>query len=1849
MNGAASTQTMHASSSTKPTDEYWQDDFRPLSDAGKGIRSMLRRDEMSTHGDLYRRIISNTPSGSNAHNININGGDAETNPAHHYFYPTAPNTGSSMASSDNGKKHVVDSKESTIQHLGTIPLPPELEEKRKKVKMSTMMGLFPQGRLAWLTIDDTVHMWSYNSSLDGTSDGTAEAGDSGQVMQYQMPTKQSIISVGLAKPKPGQFCCLILCLSFEFFFLCECSDILHILPYLTAGVFKDTVAWCLVLTTKEEAALCVLNRTTTAFGAPMTVVPTKFTVPSDWVSFLCVGSTKSGRIFLGGQDGNLYELDYDMASRELPFFGYGNRRHNAVEQQLNRFYDGTDDIADGPTASTTCPDVIVDKSLPAFQSSTERLLATGKRVLDAALPSSIHHVMGDYHSFSRPRKCRKLNHSNDSVFRHVLPNFITQVGSYVFGDSSSSAGGAITQIAVDDERQLVYTLSSPKGWICVFDMKPSSTMYSTASSGQESKTPTIPLAAVLDMPSAAQSYLESVSRGRLSPASSHTFREGGLCFLGNAAAAQAGVGGMEGARRILRQVESGKATLRRSRKKAEKGVNILTPVSLQIVPCRESTRITLVAITSGGLRYYLSTLDPRSIGGGPPKSRSKQNPWKPTSRRMTLYHIRATPPLLQDGATADRNGRAPSVLENVLVDASCYRLGTFVIALEATSRSATSNNDMMVAATMDSTKRITIERQKDGKSTNSYVSPGGICEQLSMNLSSASGISGGRIWSIEPASLDQSRIMSLALHSKTPSDSELNYVVPPFIPLPKPKRPSPMASKSGSGSIVSTAKFGSVGVGVMMNVLLGRPTSYGISLQEPIIQPLGVKSTYRISTHSGSDGFSMSAADILQNQKSGSGARSARLNTWLLHPEAVSLAPAALNHLQPLESTFLAMNVGGIHSYKSISTLGRLRNAILKAGTNTGTDPVVGQYFQDYGLAECCAMCFMLIVSPTSSLDLKKWSLQAALRHTDQPSLLALDDSEAADLQQAGKSDPWIPAGFVLKPSRLVDGLFMAASRLLRPIWFKPAVVVTEGKLVKRGLKSSTTEAKVELLLDDDATSKIAQGLLDLSDAIALFRISVDSVPAKGAKHAMFLNAADAVELARHIEERNIHSLYRLLCRTTQLLSLLHHLRLADSMDGIPEVEWGLLHGLQFAQLVETSLGQERVESVLNKLVTSPKKAFKLPSADANRLADILSQNCYYFFSSGNRNAFLGFQAAQEALAMNEGHSRRAVKTVEAAGHLLKASKYWFSPMLVTGQLLQTRDSEGFVEVAERAIRHNSPLAKACSCLVELGDISSVVHICLATAGNFSLNQKPLAVRTDLSRPEGVRPWEVGLYHQRTSIQSEGTNISPGRPTPMGTNVTPKEAVNACYSLVFYYLSKFLESPTSSESYRSGEEMVSVCAFQSDKSFLREFFEMMLKENQKDVLLRLSSDDLESWLVGKQKEHPDLLLNYFQIQKKCFQAGELARSLACEEQAQMTISDRIEYLEISVSSFSEALVVGETPSNHASIEQFKKETESILNIAKLQFRTLQAIESTMYEVSDELLKRLEFSLLGASDLLNSFAWPFGMYEICLLVFMECNFDDAVQTEVFWKSLMCTSFLPCVTRNLVVFQKLENFVSSSDIEQPNIALLDATEPNGDPEFEMGDWRQKLEDSVVRLGQEIVGRGAGFVFPVEFIASCLEGECLRVLFVSIMLECSPALNFKKILFPSPLPELRTLFVLASPSYDVSMRPDWTFHILLSAGVPFKTSFDGVYRVLKTDGLVAVGRTRTLENMEIAVSMLESFVEGVQAHRSGYARVGYMDLKVAIDEVRVDLQAIPENVDLLEGRLYYVEQTYISIAQS
>jgi hypothetical protein len=127
---------------------------------------------------------------------------------------------------------------------------------------------------------------------------------------------------------------------------------------------------------------------------------------------------------------------------------------------------------------------------------------------------------------------------------------------------------------------------------------------------------------------------------------------------------------------------------------------------------------------------------------------------------------------------------------------------------------------------------------------------------------------------------------------------------------------------------------------------------------------------------------------------------------------------------------------------------------------------------------------------------------------------------------------------------------------------------------------------------------------------------------------------------------------------------------------------------------------------------------------------------------------------------------------------------------------------------------------------------------------------------------------------------------------------------------------------------------------------------------------------------------------------------------------------------------------------------------------------------------------------------------------------------------------------------------------------------------------------------------------------------------------------------------------MLTLSSPSNEGTLVPEWTFSILLESGISFKVAFDSIYNIMERDHnrmfISGSGSHRRLQNMEIAVSMLESFVDGIESSHDGYPSTNVLELKTAIERVRVELQSIPENVAMVENRLYDVEHRASRIAK-
>ncbi|XP_026495219.2 nuclear pore complex protein Nup155 [Vanessa tameamea] len=180
---------------------------------------------------------------------------------------------------------------SQLKILNKVPLPPEIMEHFAHMQCHCLMGVFPEISRVWLAIDSNIYVWAFEHGSD---------------VAYFDGLGETIVSVGLVKPKPG--------------------------------VFQNFVRYLLVLTTTVEIVVLGVTFSSnkqdgSAEFEEIHLVPEPvFVLPTDGVSMLCVKSTSKGRIFMGGKDGCLYEITYQA---QLGWFGKHCKKVNHSTSALS--------------------------------------------------------------------------------------------------------------------------------------------------------------------------------------------------------------------------------------------------------------------------------------------------------------------------------------------------------------------------------------------------------------------------------------------------------------------------------------------------------------------------------------------------------------------------------------------------------------------------------------------------------------------------------------------------------------------------------------------------------------------------------------------------------------------------------------------------------------------------------------------------------------------------------------------------------------------------------------------------------------------------------------------------------------------------------------------------------------------------------------------------------------------------------------------------------------------------------------------------------------------------------------------------------------------------------------------------------------------------------------------------------------------------------------------------------------------------------------------------------------------------------------------------------------------------
>ncbi|KAF9582364.1 hypothetical protein BGW38_000296 [Lunasporangiospora selenospora] len=153
----------------------------------------------------------------------------------------------------------IDPRHQILRRKRAISLPDSLFEQYNLLQCRCFMGLFPEINRVWITIDHRLFLWNYS---DGNNYESYEELD------------QVIVNVALVRPK--------------------------------RDTFDEKVEYLLVIATPIDVHLLGVSTGSDSH----TLYITNMSVPTDNVAMRSIVGTPDGRIFMNGNDGRLWEIDY---------------------------------------------------------------------------------------------------------------------------------------------------------------------------------------------------------------------------------------------------------------------------------------------------------------------------------------------------------------------------------------------------------------------------------------------------------------------------------------------------------------------------------------------------------------------------------------------------------------------------------------------------------------------------------------------------------------------------------------------------------------------------------------------------------------------------------------------------------------------------------------------------------------------------------------------------------------------------------------------------------------------------------------------------------------------------------------------------------------------------------------------------------------------------------------------------------------------------------------------------------------------------------------------------------------------------------------------------------------------------------------------------------------------------------------------------------------------------------------------------------------------------------------------------------------------------------------------------
>ncbi|KAI8873984.1 nucleoporin-domain-containing protein [Ramicandelaber brevisporus] len=175
---------------------------------------------------------------------------------------------------------------SVLAQLDQVDLPVDIFAQYDLLQCRCFLGVFPEISRVWMTVDHRLFLWNYENPSD--------------FYAYE-EQDQIIVNVALVRPKPS--------------------------------VFVDHVRHVIVVATPAEVFLLCASVDGPSAGGDLALYSTQFVVPADGINFVSIVGTAQGRIFMGGNDGNIYEFQYQA---QAGWFTSQYSKVNLTANQISR-------------------------------------------------------------------------------------------------------------------------------------------------------------------------------------------------------------------------------------------------------------------------------------------------------------------------------------------------------------------------------------------------------------------------------------------------------------------------------------------------------------------------------------------------------------------------------------------------------------------------------------------------------------------------------------------------------------------------------------------------------------------------------------------------------------------------------------------------------------------------------------------------------------------------------------------------------------------------------------------------------------------------------------------------------------------------------------------------------------------------------------------------------------------------------------------------------------------------------------------------------------------------------------------------------------------------------------------------------------------------------------------------------------------------------------------------------------------------------------------------------------------------------------------------------------------------